>query len=440
MTTTFREVQNRGLSTLNGLVTSFATTWTVVSGSSFPASNFMVTCENEIALCTGRVGNVLTVTRAQDGTSASAHPSGASVESRIVSSLFADIHTAINNLEGTGIISMPSALQTLAAGTTILANALTIQIGSGSDVTLTANPLIADGSSDGQLLFIWNVGAFSITLNTNNLQFGADNTPPTLGPYDTVLLQWSTSASLWLMQVTTSGGGSSIPATRQWIIDDFEAKDPPGSPTAWDDEFDDTTGNSGTINGLNARWTWVNQGGATITYPNPGWMQINVPASAGINWRIIDQAIPAATSYTFEAKFSFSGYGVNGSNSGRGGFVLRDGVNGDFYSVGLEIIAQQSRVEVVKWTNVTTYSGAGFDVGNATHESAHGPNSIYVRIEYDLGTNFFIMSVSQDGIGWHTMQAGWTDVVGVTRIGLAMNETANTGRAKLHCDYFRRIA
>lgn len=71
---------NQASTTLNGSITSGATSITVISGSAFPSSgNFRVVCENEIMLCTARSGNVLTVVRAQEGTTAAAHLDGLTV-------------------------------------------------------------------------------------------------------------------------------------------------------------------------------------------------------------------------------------------------------------------------------------------------------------------------------------------------------------------------
>lgn len=431
MPTTFRTVGNRAVSTLNGFIFAADGTWTVHDGSVFPAGNFMVTCENEIALCTGRIGNVLTVTRAQDGTSSSDHPDGSSVESRIVSSLFDNLHTAINNLEGTGIISMPSASQVLVAATTIVADALTIQIESAGDIVLTANPLITDGTSDGQLLFIWNVGNFDITFNTNNLQFGNANSPPTLKSKDTVLLQWSDTLSLWLEQDTAlqpATSGATLDAAHQWLADDYFGQNIPASPNALDDEFNDTTGNSGAVNGLDAKWTWRNQGGASVSFGKPGYITLS-PSSAS-NWRILEQNEPAGN-YTFEAKFSMDSLLTVNQY---GGIVLIDGVNGDLYSVQFGVFSggNRLRIEVDRWTNVTTFLSNLISFGHGAP-----PTELWLRVSWD-GANFSAYW-STDGVGW-TLFHTWADAVVVTKVGIGMLvETFNAVQA-LHCDYFRRTA
>ena len=84
-------ITNRAYSTLASGVSDSDTSWTLATGEGarFPSSgNFPVTCEDEIVLCTARSGDVLTVTRAQEGTAAVAHSSGKAVELRITAGIF----------------------------------------------------------------------------------------------------------------------------------------------------------------------------------------------------------------------------------------------------------------------------------------------------------------------------------------------------------------
>jgi hypothetical protein len=61
-----------------------ATVVTVVDGSAFPvAGNYRVQIEGELMLCTGRLSNDLTVTRAVEGTVASAHSPGVLVSTAL---------------------------------------------------------------------------------------------------------------------------------------------------------------------------------------------------------------------------------------------------------------------------------------------------------------------------------------------------------------------
>lgn len=86
---------NNAFSVLNGSITNVATTITVATGtgSRFPSSNFMVTLigydglgnENawEICLCSSRTGDVLTVVRGRESTTAVAWANATRIENRI---------------------------------------------------------------------------------------------------------------------------------------------------------------------------------------------------------------------------------------------------------------------------------------------------------------------------------------------------------------------
>lgn len=71
---------NNATTSLNGSITSGATSLVVTSSSLFPSSgNFRVSIDGEIILVTGVSGTTWTVTRAQENTTAIAHNSGAAV-------------------------------------------------------------------------------------------------------------------------------------------------------------------------------------------------------------------------------------------------------------------------------------------------------------------------------------------------------------------------
>jgi len=76
------KAKNFAISELASGVSDVATTWALKSGdgAKFPTSgDFHVACETEIALCTARTGDSLTVTRGQDNTTAAAHSAGRGV-------------------------------------------------------------------------------------------------------------------------------------------------------------------------------------------------------------------------------------------------------------------------------------------------------------------------------------------------------------------------
>jgi len=89
----FLNVKNRAFSTLAANITDTATSLNIATGdgAKFPTSNFHITIEDEILLCTSRTTDTLTVTRAQEGTTAAAHSAGAKVELRITAEIISQL-------------------------------------------------------------------------------------------------------------------------------------------------------------------------------------------------------------------------------------------------------------------------------------------------------------------------------------------------------------
>jgi hypothetical protein len=89
----FLNVKNNASSILAADITNVATSLTVASGEGarFPTSNFHITIDNEILKCTTRSGDVFTVTRAQEGTSAAAHNQGAAVRLNITAAIIQEL-------------------------------------------------------------------------------------------------------------------------------------------------------------------------------------------------------------------------------------------------------------------------------------------------------------------------------------------------------------
>ncbi len=92
----FLKVKNRATSTLASGITDTDTTLTVATGdgSKFPSSgDFHITIEDEILKCTARSGDTLTVTRAQEGTSAASHDAGKTVSLNITAAIIEELQT-----------------------------------------------------------------------------------------------------------------------------------------------------------------------------------------------------------------------------------------------------------------------------------------------------------------------------------------------------------
>ena len=106
---------NNGSTTLANAVLVGDTTITVVDASKFPAGNFKVTLEtidrsvNEIVLVTGVAGNVLTVTRAQEGTTASEFAVGSKVEVRVTAEFLNNLQAKVDGLVDDTVVAVDKA-------------------------------------------------------------------------------------------------------------------------------------------------------------------------------------------------------------------------------------------------------------------------------------------------------------------------------------------
>jgi len=100
---TFLKVKNRASSSLTATISATDTSLTVSTGdgAKFPDSNFHITIDNEILLCTSRTNDTLTVTRAQEGTTAATHSAGALVQLRVTAAIIEELQTEKLNRDGT---------------------------------------------------------------------------------------------------------------------------------------------------------------------------------------------------------------------------------------------------------------------------------------------------------------------------------------------------
>ena len=87
--TTWLNVKNNAQSALYAGITAAVTSLTLLAGegAKFPASNFNISIDDEILLCTTRTVDVLTVTRAQEGTTAAIHAVGATVTLNVTANI-----------------------------------------------------------------------------------------------------------------------------------------------------------------------------------------------------------------------------------------------------------------------------------------------------------------------------------------------------------------
>ena len=155
--TTFMNAKNFAQSTLASGITASDTSLTVQSGdgAKFPSVPFNVVLSGvEIVSVTAKNGDVFTITRAQENTTAQAHAAGASVDLNVTAQYLTDAYDAINDIEsGTTILqSVTTAgdVKTTAATINLFADATTINVMNGTS-GLSRNMNLGSANAPGVL-------------------------------------------------------------------------------------------------------------------------------------------------------------------------------------------------------------------------------------------------------------------------------------------------
>jgi len=163
----FLNVKNNASSKLAAAIDDDDLSLTVATGEGarFPSSNFHITIDDEILLCTSRTNDVLTVTRAQESTAAAAHSLGANVRLNITAAIIEELQTSVltkttgaityyvdyekgNDGTGDGTIGTPfkTLAHTLSLIPKLIAHQVTIYLeGDGGDPCTFAEDLVIAG-------------------------------------------------------------------------------------------------------------------------------------------------------------------------------------------------------------------------------------------------------------------------------------------------------
>lgn len=173
----------------------------------------------------------------------------------------------------------------------------------------------------------------------------------------------------------------------------WEPDIPPSSADADDDEFEDASGQSGPVNGLDAKWTWLNQGTSTISFAHQR-AKIAVQTGASTNIRGIKQVIAGGTP-VYTAKMAIGNCSFV-TNDDRVMIGLYNSVNGRLMTVGIRKTSGSVVIEAIKWTSTSAISATMVTIPIAI---VGGP--AYLSI--GLSTTNVLGRFSMDGIAWITM-------------------------------------
>jgi hypothetical protein len=119
--TVWLQAKNNAGSLLAGAVTANDTALQVKTGEGarFPSSfPFHVTVDSEIMECTGRAGDILTVTRAQENTMAAAHPANSTVRLNLTAAVISQAQSEIDARIAASVLAAKGDILTAAAAGT----------------------------------------------------------------------------------------------------------------------------------------------------------------------------------------------------------------------------------------------------------------------------------------------------------------------------------
>lgn len=245
---------------------------------------------------------------------------------------------------------------------------------------------------------------------------GSNNTVLPVGSNGQVLT--ADSAQTNGMHWTTPGGApTAISSGPDW---------PPASAGSLDDEF------TGTSLDTTTRWSWVNQGSASVTVAD-SIVDLLVPAASGDNERGVFQTLPSPT-WEVTAKISVTAIPANFM---LGGLALYDGTKMMIFGYGMNT-SSSSDVGLAVTTQATITSSFTFVAGPLFKTI---PPFIYLRIKDDNTNLTFSYSMSGAPSSFlKYYQASRTAFFGSgpTKIGLSGESNNASNDLHVSSDWFRR--
>jgi len=227
------------------------------------------------------------------------------------------------------------------------------------------------------------------------------------------------------LEFTTGGGGGGggLPA---WLT--FHPDAPPSSPNAMDDEFDGTS--------LDPKWTWRNQGTATVTF-SKGALIITDSPNVG-HCRILEQSLPSPP-YEFTLKVGLSAQPLNYAIAG---FSLFESASSKLITYHINANSSTKfSINVTRFNSVSSYNSDIY-VGPTLGDR---PTLVYMRVSYD-GSNINYL-ISPDGVSFYKLASSTGSGNGFLisapdKIGIVINNTNNQQTQNIMGDFhwFRRTA
>jgi hypothetical protein len=166
---------------------------------------------------------------------------------------------------------------------------------------------------------------------------------------------------------------------------------------------------------VNGDFSWINQGGASVTVNANGGIFLRAPATSGVAIRLRQKAVPTAP-YVVTTAFVPA---LLSNTVPTVGIALRQSSDGKIIVFGLVGNGGSYLIQILKYTDASTYSGAAY-----LSTSFDAPGLVYFRFTDD-NTNR-ICSYSTDGYNFIQLHSvGRTDYMTPDNVGFMANEQTN---------------
>jgi hypothetical protein len=179
-TTPFVSLANNISSVTSGALSTSDTILNVTPGQGalFPAAPFYISVEFEVMRVTSKTGDQMTVSRGQDGTSTSAHPSGSIIEMRGNAAIWREIQSAVNNIESGSTpipFSVPDGSITNAKLAADVIRPSLLSNGGFEQWHRGPGPFLANGAynADSWQNSVFGSDSLSVSKDTVNSEYGA---------------------------------------------------------------------------------------------------------------------------------------------------------------------------------------------------------------------------------------------------------------------------